>query len=141
MSSIRYKILSLCLVLAIVPTVAISAYGVYSTINALQLNSLKEQDTKISLLGKQLDRALSAVKSDILYFRYSTSMQDLITKSADPKLSFEQKMAARTRLAKDFLAFSKQRPMYHQLRFLSKYGKEIVRVDRVGGKSKIVTQL
>ncbi|MDA8944201.1 cache and HAMP domain-containing protein [Porticoccaceae bacterium] len=141
MSSIRYKILSLCLVLAIVPTVAVSAYGVYSTINALQLNSLKEQDTKISLLGKQLDRALSAVKSDILYFRYSTSMQDLIIKSADPKLTFEQRMAARGRLAKDFLAFSEQRPMYHQLRFLSKYGKEVVRVDRVGGKSKIVTQL
>ena len=106
MSSIRYKILSLCLVLAIVPTVAVSAYGVYSTINALQLNSLKEQDTKISLLGKQLDRALSAVKSDILYFRYSTSMQDLIIKSADPKLTFEQRMAARGRLAKDFLAFA-----------------------------------
>jgi HAMP domain-containing protein len=141
MSSIRYKILSLCLVLAILPTVAVSAYGVYSTINALQLNSLKEQDTKITLLSKQLDRVLSVVKSDILFFSRSTSMQDLITKFTDPKLSFEQRMAARSRLAKDFLAFSGQRPMYHQLRFLSKYGKELVRVDRVGGRSKVVTQL
>ena len=141
MSSIRYKILSLCLVLAILPTVAVSTYGVYSTINALQLNSLKEQDTKISMLNKQLDRALSVVKSDILFFRHSTSMQDLITKFTDPKLTFEQRMAARGRLAKDFLAFSEQRPMYHQLRFLTKYGKEVVRVDRVDGKSKIVTQL
>jgi HAMP domain-containing protein len=141
MSSIRYKILSLCLVLAILPTVAVSTYGVYSTINALQLNSLKEQDTKITLLSKQLDRVLSVVKSDILFFSRSTSMQDLITKFTDPKLSFEQRMAARSRLAKDFLAFSGQRPMYHQLRFLSKYGKELVRVDRVGGRSKVVTQL
>jgi HAMP domain-containing protein len=141
MSSIRYKILSLCLVLAIVPTVVISTYGVYSTINALQLNSLKEQDTKISLLNKQLDRILSVVKSDLLFFRYSTSMQDLMTKFTDPNLSFEQRMAARGRLAEDFLAFSKQRPMYHQLRYLSKYGKEVVRVDRVGGKSKVVNQL
>ena len=141
MSSIRYKILSLCLVLAIVPTVVISTYGVYSTINALQLNSLKEQDTKISLLNKQLDRILSVVKSDLLFFRYSTSMQDLMTKFTDPNLSFEQRMAARGRLAEDFLAFSKQRPMYHQLRYLSKYGKEVVRVDRVSGKSKVVTQL
>jgi len=141
MSSIRYKILSLCLVLAIVPTVAVSTYGVYSTINVLQHNSLKEQDTKISLLNKQLDRVLSVVKSDLLYFRYSTSMQDLITKFTDPKLSFEQRMAARGRLATDFLAFSEQRPMYHQLRFLSKYGKEVVRVDRVDGRSEVVTQL
>ncbi|MDG2019219.1 MAG: cache domain-containing protein [Porticoccaceae bacterium] len=141
MSSIRYKILSLCLVLAIVPTVAVSTYGVYSTINVLQHNSLKEQDTKISLLNKQLDRVLSVVKSDLLYFRYSTSMQDLITKFTDPKLSFEQRMAARGRLAKDFLAFSEQRPMYHQLRFLSKYGQEVVRVDRVDGRSEVVTQL
>ena len=72
MSSIRYKILSLCLVLAILPTVAVSTYGVYSTINALQLNSLKEQDTKITLLSKQLDRVLSVVKSDILFFSRST---------------------------------------------------------------------
>lgn len=141
MSNIRYKILSLCLVLAILPTVAVSTYGVYSTINALQLNSLKEQDTKITLLSKQLDRVLSVVKSDILFFSRSTSMQDLITKFTDPKLSFEQRMAARSRLAEDFLVFSGQRPMYHQLRFLSKYGKELVRVDRVGGRSKVVTQL
>ena len=141
MSSIRYKILSLCLVLAIVPTVVISTYSVYSTINTLQRNSLEEQDTKISLLNKQLDRILSVVKSDLLFFRYSTSMQDLMTKFTDPKLSFEQRMAARGRLAEDFLAFSEQRPMYHQLRFLSKYGKEVVRVDRVNGKSKIVTKL
>lgn len=141
MSSIRYKILSLCLVLAIVPTVVISTYGVYSTINTLQRNSLEEQDTKISLLNKQLDRILSVVKSDLLFFRYSTSMQDLMSKFTDPKLSFEQRMVARGRLAEDFLAFSEQRPMYHQLRFLSKYGKEVVRVDRVNGKSKIVTKL
>ena len=68
-------------------------------------------------------------------------MQDLITKFTDPKLSFEQRMAARSRLAEDFLVFSGQRPMYHQLRFLSKYGKELVRIDRVGGRSKVVTQL
>ena len=140
MNSIRYKILWSCLVLAVMPAVIVSTYGVYSTTQALQLNSLREQDTKISLLNTQLDSALSIVKSDLLYFRDSTAMQELIATMIDSQASFNQKVA-RIRLSEDFLEFSQQRDIYHQLRFLSKYGKEVVRVDRVNGKSRIVTQL
>jgi HAMP domain-containing protein len=68
-------------------------------------------------------------------------MRELIGAMTSSNNSFQALETARIRLSEDFFKFSKQRDIYYQLSFLSKYGKEIVKVKRDNGQSKIITEL
>jgi methyl-accepting chemotaxis protein len=87
---------------------------------------------KVTLVSVSIEDFLDNVSNDLFYLRDSMPLQAMV--------SSEQTENARTNLEQNFLAFSKHKSIYHQIRFLDATGMEVVRVDRNKGTSKVVAR-
>lgn len=139
MTKIRNKLLLVFILLTLVPVIIISVYGVYSNTQALKASSIKKQNIKVSLLATEIDNFLLNVNSDLFYLRDASALQGLLEVRNDPLVDGAVKEKAWQRVSNDFLHFSEQRKIYHQIRFLDTDGQEVVRVNRPNNSSVIVS--
>ncbi len=130
MTKIRNKLLIAFILVSLIPLIALGGYALTSISGALRdasNNSLKE---KVTLVSFGIEDVLKNVTTDLFYLRDSTPLSTFL----DTGMTEQTKLG----LERDFLAFSRHKKIYHQIRFLDTRGEEIVRVDRNNGESKVV---
>lgn len=132
MTKIRNKLLFAFILVSLIPLVALGGYALTSISGSLRSISDSKLKDKVTLVSVSIEDFLKNVSNDLFYLRDSVSLQAM--------MSSEQTEIARENLEQDFLAFSKHKSIYHQIRFLDATGMEVVRVDRNDGKSKIVAR-
>lgn len=138
MTKIKNKLLLSFILVSLIPLIVLGGYGVTSISKSLESASTGKLSDKVSLFSLEVQDFLKNVSNDLFYLRDSVTLRTLVK-----ELSDGETMAAATakeNLAKDFLAFSKQKKIYYQVRFLNADGMEIVRVDRNEDESNIVPE-
>jgi len=132
MTKIRNKLLFAFVLVSLIPLVALGWYALTSISGSLSSISDSKLKDKVTLVSVSIEDFLNNVSNDLFYLRDSMPLQAMV--------SSEQTENARTNLEQNFLAFSKHKSIYHQIRFLDATGMEVVRVDRNKGTSKVVAR-
>ncbi len=117
---IRTKLLSILLITSVLPVVIISF--LYHQTNVASLTLLAEDALISELSAKNIDikSFLSGAESDLIFLSSSTAMNAMLQ---------NDDAASRKNLGEEFLAFSKSRQIYYQIRYIDETGQEVVRVD------------
>jgi len=132
MSKIKNKLLVAFILVALLPLLSLGAYGIYNITATVKANSISKLNSKVSLVSSKVEDFLKGVASDLFYLKDSTSAKQMVNASAD------EVTGAIKSLEDDFLAFSENKKIYNQIRYLNADGKEVVRVDRNNDKSYVV---
>lgn len=136
MTKIKNKLLLAFILISLIPLVVLGGYGLKTITEALESASIGKLGDKVSLYSFEIEDFLKSVSDDLFYLRDSSTLQALIDSlNADSTLLESTAIA---NLENDFLAFSKHKKIYYQVRFLDANGMEVVRVDRNQGESAIV---
>lgn len=128
--SIRAKLVIALLAIASVPLSIGGAYAVYYSIKALENTALHHLEHEVSSKASDIEKFLKTVHNDALYLSQSSGMRDFVGNVKSSRL--------RNMLEEEYLAFSKSRPYYYQIRYINEKGNEVVRVDS-DGKSSFIT--
>jgi len=138
MTKIRNKLLFAFILVSLIPLVVLGGYALTNISQSLRSINTSKLNDKVSLISFEIEDFLKNVSDDLFYLRDSVPLQAMISDMAS--MDTEQFERARKNLEQDFLAFSKHKRIYYQVRFLNADGMEVVRVDRNNGESKIVPQ-
>ena len=138
MRKIRTKLLLAFIFISLIPLVSIGWYALSNISNSLKSSSTAKLNDKVYLISFEIEDFLKNVSNDLFYLRDSVTLRTLIGDISSP--SANDINTLRKNLEKDFLAFSKHKKIYHQVRFLDATGMEVVRVDRNQGESAIVAK-
>ena len=136
MSKIRNKLLFAFILVSLIPLVVLGGYALTNISQSLRSINTSKLNDKVSLISFEIEDFLKNVSDDLFYIRDSVPLQTMISDMAT--MDTEQLERARKNLEQDFLAFSKHKKIYYQVRFLNADGMEVVRVDRKGRKSFVV---
>jgi len=136
MTKIRSKLLLAFILISLIPLIVVGGYALTTISNSLRAASNDKLEDKVTLISYGIEDFLKNVSTDLFYLRDSIPLQTMITGMNSS--NFVQTEKARKNLELDFLAFSKHKSIYHQIRFLDTTGMEILRVDRNMGTSMIV---
>lgn len=132
MSKIKNKLLLAFILVALLPLLSVGAYGIYNITGTVKANSISKLNNKVSLVSSRIEDFLKNVSSDLFYLKDSTATTRMINANT------EEVVGALKSLEDDFLVFSENKKIYHQIRFLNADGMEVVRVNRENDKSYIV---
>ncbi len=138
MTKIRNKLLLAFILVALIPLIVLGGYALTNISQSLRSINTSKLEDKVSLLSFEIEDFLKNVSDDLFYLRDSVPLQEMIRDMST--MNSEQFDSARQKLAQDFLAFSKHKKIYYQVRFLNADGMEVVRVDRNNGESKIIPE-
>ncbi|GAB4442225.1 MAG: hypothetical protein Kow0031_24290 [Anaerolineae bacterium] len=125
-SRIQNKLLVAILIVVLLPLIGTGLYGNWVTSQVLQENALGSAYNQTALQAEQISAFLAGARQDILFLSRLGSLQSLIearTRSAVDMEHWQQQ------LAHDFAAFSQERGLYYQVRYITEHGDEFVRVD------------
>jgi len=137
MTKIRNKLLLAFILVSLIPLVALGGYALTSISDSLRSISNSKLKDKVSLVSFGIEDFLKNVSDDLFYLRDSVPLRAMI---GDMAGIAGDAAVDRENLERDFLAFSRHKKIYHQVRFLNADGMEVVRVDRNHGESKIVSR-
>lgn len=132
---IRFKIALGFLIVALIPAAIIGFYANYVSTNTLLTQEYNNQKELLRTVNASIESFLSSAEDDVLFLSKSTPMQRYLANQDSDDLE-----SLKNGLAKEFLAFSKQRKIYYQIRYLDENGQEIVRVDSNKRSSYIIPQ-
>ncbi len=135
MTRIRNKLLVSFVFVALIPLIALGVYGVMSITGSLKESSISKLDGKVSLVSSQIQNLLHDIANDLFYLAGSATMEELINTPPQAGQRFD---SVRRRLENDFLAFSTNKKLYLQIRYLDDNGMEVVRVDRPATTSRVI---
>lgn len=135
MIKIQNKLLLAFILISLIPLIILGGYGTFSISKSLRTNSISKIQDKAAVISLEIEDFLKNVSSDLFYLRDSVNLQSLISEKTENN---EEKSDILEKIKQDFLAFSKHKNIYNQIRFLNPDGKEVVRVDRNNGKSRII---
>lgn len=136
MTKIRSKLLLAFILISLIPLIVVGGYALTTISDSLRAASNNKLEDKVTLVSFGIEDFLKNVSTDLYYLRDSALLKTM-TDGMNSN-SFAQTQQARRDLEQDFLAFSKHKAIYHQIRFLDKTGMEVLRVDRTQGTSIIV---
>jgi methyl-accepting chemotaxis protein len=98
--------------------------------NMIIFDKLSELNEHVVNDMEQIDLFLQEVHGDVLFLSKLSSLNDIIN-SNEGKGELEQ----------DFLAFSNEKKIFHQIRYIDENGQEIVNIDSREGVSNILSNL
>ena len=134
---IRYKlIISFALVL-VIPLIVVGYYSVNSSRKALKETALSSEMNRVQSLAGDISTFLSGVVSDLQFLANSPAVNGILAARMDNR---ENLSAARSIAEREFLAFSKSKRIYMQIRYLDENGNEVVRVDSDGVKHEVIAR-
>ncbi len=136
MTKIRNKLLFAFILVALIPLVVLGGYALTNISQSLRSINTSKLNDKVSLISFEIEDFLKNVSDDLFYLRDSVPLQEMINDMST--MDTGQFDRARKNLEQDFLAFSRHKKIYYQVRFLNADGMEVVRIDRVNGESKII---
>jgi len=136
MTKIRSKLLLAFILISLIPLIIVGGYALTTISDSLRSASNNKLEDKVTLVSFGIEDFLKNVSTDLFYLRDSTLLKNML--DGMNSSSFGQRQQTRQDLEQDFLAFSKHKAIYHQIRFLDINGMEIVRIDRNQGTSMVV---
>ncbi|RUM35302.1 MAG: hypothetical protein DSY58_07130, partial [Desulfobulbus sp.] len=138
MTKIKNKLLLAFILISLIPLIVLGGYGLTTISGSLESASTAKLSDKVSLYSLEVQDFLKNVSNDLFYLRDSVTLNSLVNALAGDDIL--NSSTAVKNLEKDFLAFSKQKKIYYQVRFLNADGMEVVRVDRNEGESTIIAK-
>jgi len=127
---IQYRLLAVILIVVLVPLIGTALYGNWITSSILREHELGQAHNETEQAAKQIEAFLSEVNDDVLFLAELSSLQSLLQARSKPD---EANTAHWRQVAEDdFMAFSRQRGIYDQIRYICQDGMEIIRVDSDG---------
>ncbi len=155
---LRTKLIFAFTLVTLIPTLIIGVYAIQVSSHTLKMQALAKQTEQVKILENIIKSFLSTVKRDLLFLTYSAPMKEYLLRVAlflespaeqGPSGALASSEAGkqamhnileqkRHALEQEFLAFSRSRRIYYQIRYLDKTGREVVRIDSNGLKSWIV---
>lgn len=138
MDSIKNKLLLILLLVTLLPTLLIGGYTFFSTTASLKESSISAHKSRMLLVREQINGYLGNVSSDVFYLRDFPALH-LYLSALESDSSHSERLLL-TNLRSSFAKFSAQKKIYNQVRFIDVSGKEIVRVNHSGDKTKIVSE-
>lgn len=137
MKKIKNKLLLVLIIVTLVPAILIGGYSLYSTSKVLRENILASHVNKVSLIQERIESLFSGVDGDLFFLRDSNALH-LYLSATESEGSHTQRLLL-SNLRSSLKKFSDQKKIYQQVRFLNTDGQEIVRIDRIDGKSKNIS--
>lgn len=98
--------------------------------NMITFNEFVRLDEEVIDNAKQINLFLQEVHGDVLFLSELSSLKDVINSN---------NKKAKTDLEKDFLSFSNEKKIFHQIRYIDENGQEIVNVHSKNGISEIIS--
>lgn len=133
---IQNKLLLATVIVVLFPLVGTALYGNWITSRILQEKALDNARRETSQQAAHISNFLATARDDILFLSDTTSLNALIAaRAAGDQAKIDQ---SRAEVASDFMAFSRHRGIYYQIRYLTETGQEFVRVDSDGEMPFIV---
>ena len=137
MKKIKNKLLLVLIIVTLLPAILIGGYSLYSTFKVLRENVLASHVNKVSLIQERIENLFSGVDGDLFFLRDSNALH-LYLSATESEGSHTQRLLL-SNLRSSLKKFSEQKKIYHQVRFLNTDGQEIVRIDRINGTSKNIS--
>ncbi|NOZ73333.1 MAG: HAMP domain-containing protein, partial [Chloroflexi bacterium] len=133
---IRAKLFWAFMTAVLIPLIGTGFYGNWITSRIIENRVMEAAAHDVLQRAQQIEGYLANVQSDVRYINNLDSLQYLFKARAN----HDEEAYARWRrqLERDMLIFSLSRPAYYQVRYLDEQGKEIARVDTIGGMTHIV---
>ncbi len=127
---IQYRLLAVILLVVLIPLIGTGLYGNWITSKILKEDALSRSLSESKQTAKQIETFLSGVSEDVLFLAELSSLQSLLQARSDRDedgVAYWRQVAAG-----DLIAFSRQRGIYDQIRYISEDGMENLRVDSDG---------
>lgn len=137
MDKIKNKLLVILLLITLLPVLLIGGYALFSSMRALQENSIAIHKNRVALTAERIENYLAIVSSDLFYLRDSNALH-LYFAALKSNSSHSERLLL-TNLRSSLRKFSEQKGIYQQVRFIDNKGMEVVRIDRNDGKSKNIS--
>lgn len=124
-------------IVALIPTVTIAIYAMQTSIEVLRERELNIQAFKVSSIKHDIEIFLAFTQEDIIFLSKSQPLRYYLNllNNGDSASNLEN---ARQAVEQEFLALSRSRGIYYQIRYLDENGQEVVRVDTSGGKTRTI---
>ncbi|HYD31923.1 MAG TPA: sensor histidine kinase [Azospirillaceae bacterium] len=136
------RIFAITFLIAGVALTGLTVLGFARATQILRDISLQRLSDGVDREARLLRNDLTLLKGDVLFLAATDVMDTLSRAMSVQNPSGEEVAAAEQRLARIFSIVMQQRPSYTQVRLvgLAGEGREVVRVNRVGGQPTIVTK-
>ena len=157
---LRTRLIAIFCMVTLIPVLITGIYAIRVSSKTLQMQALLTQTEQANTLKNNLRSFLNTTKGDLLFLAESPAMNDYLslrsmispsthseteasTTSSDSEKPVSQARQnalelQRQTLEREFLALSRNRHIYYQIRYLDETGQEVVRVDTEGSTSRIV---
>ena len=133
---IRTKLAFAFVAVALVPATIIGSYSVNVSNQTLLEKEHRAQLDEVSRLKSQLESFLASARGDVLFLSQSEPLKNLVSLKYQGATGTDYERAKKA-AQNEFLAFSNQRKIYYQVRYLDETGQELVRVDFKDGKASV----
>ncbi len=137
MSKLKKKLLLSLLLVALLPTVLLGGYSLYSANKSLRENSILSLGSKTTLTSERIETFLENISSDIYYLRDSSSIR-LYLSSLNTE-NERSKVLLRKNVEMSLREFVNKKKIYQQARYIDITGKEVVRINYDGINTKTVS--
>ncbi len=134
---IRNKLALAFLLVALIPALVVGVYSMQVSSRSLLNEELNDQTEKLQRNGQGIRSFLASARADILFLSKSPTTINLL--EARRGGDVDESTAAKA-VGDEFLAFSRARKMYYQIRYLDEKGQEVIRVDSDGIDSRLVAE-
>ncbi|MBI5327987.1 MAG: HAMP domain-containing protein [Deltaproteobacteria bacterium] len=125
--SIRAKLIIAFMLLVLVPLSIGGTYGVYYSIKALEDSTLHYLEYEVSSKASDIEKFLKTVHNDVIYLSQSSGIKGFVDNRKAQSLKGSE--GGIITLKEEYLAFSRTRPYYYQIRYIDEAGYEVIRVD------------
>ncbi len=133
MDKIKNKLLIVLLLVTLLPVLLIGGYALFSSMRALQENSIAIHKNRVALTTERIENYLANVNSDLFLLRDSNALH-LYFGALNSNSSHSERLLL-TNLRSSLRKFSEQKKIYQQVRFIDTKGQEVVRIDRKNDRS------
>ncbi|GBE17949.1 alkaline phosphatase synthesis sensor protein PhoR [archaeon BMS3Abin16] len=135
-SKIQNKLIVAFLLVSLIPLTFIGLYGINSTTGVLEKVAISHAKDDVLAKADAITAFLDNVDSDVLFLSRSHPLTNLF--EAMDRGDKEETTHWRADLEHQFLAFSQNKKIYYQIRYIDAKGQEIVRVDSDGNMPRII---
>ncbi|MBI4266592.1 MAG: HAMP domain-containing protein [Acidobacteria bacterium] len=133
--SIRAKLLTGFVGLALVPTLVVGGWAASRVASDLRARALTNLASVAEDRARAIETLEASVEDDLRYLATHSALRVLLDSRARPT------EAVREAVESAILAFSQGRRVYYQLRYINDAGREVVRIDFRGGRAVRIPEL
>lgn len=134
--SINTKVSISIILVSLIPILLISGGFYRDAKDILEEEELKNEEHEIAIREVFIDSFLSTGKQDLFFLINSSNFKSFINNASEEELVG----IYRDNVIDDFTQFSRNRNIYHQIRYIDNSGQEQIRIDNINGVVENISQ-